>query len=71
MWGQTRLPVCICAGRRREQTRTAGVGTALEVAIGWFLHALRLKIGKFSLTIGHGVPEGGDPSDKTQRPYRL
>lgn len=46
-------------------------GDALEVAIGWFLHALRLAIGPFTLTIGHGVPADGDPSDRDQRPYRL
>jgi hypothetical protein len=46
-------------------------GDALEVAYGWFAHALRLAIGSFSLTIGSGAPAGSDPSDVSLRPYRL
>lgn len=46
-------------------------GDALEIALGWFVHALRLALGSWTLNIGHGVPLGGDLSDKNQRPYRL
>lgn len=46
-------------------------GDALEIAMGWFLHALRLRIGAFNLSIGSGAPAGSDPADVSLRPYRL